>query len=114
MITHPEFDESLLKQEADVAEEALEERALVKLQFEELRLQEKSEFLQFRKQWSKYLLLLVVFIVFFNSVFLLAVGGGQLRFADEWLVRIIVTGGFVEVLGLAKIIVDFLFKEQPQ
>jgi len=86
------------------------------MELEELRLkiQEKSEFLSYRKQWSKYLLLLLVAIVVFNAAFLVSIGLGWLTFADEWLVRIIITGSFVEVLGLAKIVVDFLFKEQPK
>lgn len=78
----------------------------------ELKLQEKEEFLGFRKRWSKYLLTLVVFIVLFNALFLIAVGKSWLRFNDEWLVRIIVTGSFVEVLGLARIVVQFLFSNE--
>lgn len=87
---------------------------MIKLKLEELRIQEKAEFLQFRKNWSKNLLYLVIFIVIFNAAFLIAVGMKWLVFLDEWLVRIIITGSFVEVLGLAKIVVDFLFKEPPQ
>ncbi|CAN5243815.1 hypothetical protein BH09PAT2_BH09PAT2_07380 [soil metagenome] len=82
-------------------------------QLAELRLREKSEFLAFRKQWSRYLLMLVIAIVVFNALFLVAVGKKWLQFNDEWLVRVIITGSFVEVLGLAKIVVDFLFKEPP-
>jgi hypothetical protein len=106
-------DERVLQEEVAATQEAAEERALINLQYEELRLREKSEFLQFRKKWSNYLLMLVVFIVVFNAVFLLAVGYGWIQFADEWLVRIIVGGSFIEVLGLAKIVVDFLFREPP-
>jgi uncharacterized membrane protein (DUF485 family) len=81
---------------------------------QELRLKEKIEFLSFRKQWSTYLLSLVVAIVLFNAGFLLLIGMKALTFQDEWLVRIIFAGSFVEVLGLAKIVVDFLFKEPPK
>lgn len=95
---------------------AQEEDIANKLKLEELRLriQEKSEFLGFRKQWSKNLLKLLVLIVVFNALFLIAVGLKWLIFLDEWLVRIIITGSFVEVIALAKIVVDFLFKEQPK
>ena len=86
----------------------------LKLQLETLKLQEKSEFLTYRKQWSIYLLTLVIAIVAFNAMFLVTIGLGWLQFEDEWLVRIIFTGSFVEVLGLAKIVVDFLFKEPPK
>lgn len=86
----------------------------LKLQLETLKLQEKTEFLAYRKQWSIYLLTLVIAIVAFNAMFLVTIGLGWLQFEDEWLVRIIFTGSFVEVLGLAKIVVDFLFKEPPK
>lgn len=86
----------------------------IKVEFEKLSLQEKFEFLSYRKQWSTYLLTLVIAIVAFNAMFLVTIGLGWLQFQDEWLVRIIFTGSFVEVLGLAKIVVDFLFKEPPK
>jgi len=100
--------------EKTVIEEAETEQKQFELQLQELRLKEKAEFLNFRRQWSTYLLSLVMIIVFFNALFLIAIGMHLLQFEDEWLVRIIITGGFVEVLGLAKIVVDFLFKEQPK
>ena len=86
----------------------------IKLQFEKLNVQEKFDFLAYRKQWSTYLLTLVIAIVGFNMMFLVTIGLGWLQFSDEWLVRIIFTGSFIEVLGLAKIVVDFLFKEPPK
>lgn len=86
----------------------------LELQLEKLNLQEKFEFLSYRKQWSAYLLTLVVMIVIFNAFFLIAIGLDILQFQDEWLVRIIFVGSFLEVLGLAKIVVDFLFKEPPK
>lgn len=100
--------------EETVTEEALAEEAKYKIKLQQLQLKEKSEFLEFRKQWSKNLLTLVILIVIFNALFLVAVGLKWLTFLDEWLVRIIITGSFVEVLGLAKIVVDFLFKEPPK
>jgi hypothetical protein len=99
--------------EETVTEEALAEEIRYRLRVQQLRLREKSEFLEFRKNWSKNLLWLVVFIVIFNALFLIAVGMRWLVFIDEWLVRLIITGSFAEVLGLSKIVVDFLFKEPP-
>jgi hypothetical protein len=102
----------------DKTKPAVEETIIVdaNIQLEELKLkiQEKSEFLTYRRQWSRYLLYLLVVIVVFNSAFLVAVGRGLLTFKDEWLVRIVFAGSFVEVLGLAKIVVDFLFKDPPK
>jgi organic radical activating enzyme len=80
----------------------------------ELILREKSEILGFRKKWSNNLLWLVVSIVVFNAMFLLAIGRNLLAYSDEWLVRIIFAGSFIEVLGLARIVVQFLFKEPPK
>lgn len=99
--------------EETVTEEALSGDTKYRLQLQELQLKEKSEFLEFRKNWSRNLLYLVIFIVVFNALFLIAIGKKWLSFQDEWLVRLIITGSFVEVLGLAKIVVDFLFKEPP-
>lgn len=99
--------------EETIIEESRDERAKWELQLQELKLREKTDFLSFRKEWSRNLLYLVVFIVVFTAAFLIAVGLGWLTFMDEWLVRIIIAGSFIEVLGLAKIVVDFLFKEPP-
>lgn len=99
--------------EETVIDDAQQVAKNLQVQLEELRLREKSEFLAFRKQWSRYLLMLVIAIVVFNAIFLVAVGKKWLQFQDEWLVRIIISGSFIEVLGLAKIVVDFLFKEPP-
>jgi len=100
--------------EETVIEDAQMQTKEFELKLLELKLQEKSEFLEFRRQWSHYLLILLVAIVVFNAIFLLAVGKNILTFTDEWLVRIIISGSFLEVLGLAKIVVDFLFKQQPK
>lgn len=90
----------------------IQEGRELELKFKELQLNAEQDFFSFRKQWSQILLYLVIFIVIFQSVFLLAVGLKWLVFSDEWLVRIIITGTFAEVLGLAKIVVDFLFKQR--
>jgi len=95
-----------------VAERANIESGNAKL--ESLVLEEKSDFLSLRKWWSKALLIVVYIIVVFDMVFLVLVGLGVLQYHDEWLVRLILAGNFVEVLGLAKIVVDFLFKEPPK
>jgi hypothetical protein len=87
---------------------------LYQINLYELNLKEKSEILGFRKKWSNNLLWLVVVIVVFNGLFLLAIGRDLLQYQDEWLVRIIFAGSFIEVLGLAKIVVEFLFKEPPK
>lgn len=107
------------KQDPYIAKEAaaIEETVVAESEYEQLaqqlRLRETAEFLNFRKSWSTKLLWLVISIVIFNAAFLLAVGVGWLQYEDEWLVRIIITGGFLEVLGLAKIVVEFLFQEFP-
>ncbi len=81
--------------------------------FVELKYQERAEFLQFRRRWSMALLGVVYIIVIFDILFLIAVGLGWLSYLDEWLVRIIFIGNFIEVIGLARIVVDFLFKLPP-
>jgi len=112
------LDRDLSKEPEDGAKNSSREQQAdkikIKLETQKLLLRERTEFLYFRRQWSKYLLLIFVFIVIFNAIFLVVIGLGWLKFADEWLVRIIFGGSFVEALGLAKIVVDFLFKEPPK
>lgn len=103
-----------LENESNAIEEAVRTEALYEMRAKELRLQEKSEFLEFRKNWSQRLLLLIVFIVVFNAFFLIIIGLDVLTYQDEWLVRIIFLTGFMEVLGLGKVVVEFLFKEPPK
>ncbi len=104
---------TLLAQENTVVDESAITDSYYRNRAKELGLREQIEFLNFRKEWSQKLLLLVVFIVAFNALFLVIVGLGWLRYADEWLVRIVITGSFIEVLGLAKIVVEFLFRDYP-
>lgn len=104
---------SLIARENTVIDESASTDAYYNSRVKELGIRERIEFLNFRKSWSEKLLILVISIVIFNAAFLLLVGFGVLRFEDEWLVRIIITGGFLEVLGLAKIVVEFLFKDFP-
>lgn len=104
---------TLLAQENTVVDESAITDSYYRNRAKELGLREQIEFLNFRKEWSQKLLLLVVFIVVFNALFLIVVGLGWLNYADEWLVRIVLTGSFIEVLGLAKIVVEFLFRDYP-
>lgn len=104
---------SLMARENTVIDESASTDAYYNSRVKELGIRERIEFLNFRKSWSEKLLILVISIVIFNAAFLLLVGFGILQFEDEWLVRIIITGGFLEVLGLAKIVVEFLFKDFP-
>jgi hypothetical protein len=104
---------TLLAQENTVVDESAITDSYYRNRARELGLREQIEFLNFRKEWSQKLLLLVVFIVAFNALFLVIVGLGWLNYADEWLVRIVITGSFIEVLGLAKIVVEFLFRDYP-
>jgi hypothetical protein len=104
---------TLLAQENTIVDESAITDSYYRNRAKELGLREQIEFLNFRKEWSQKLLLLVIFIVAFNALFLVIVGLGWLQYTDEWLVRIVITGSFIEVLGLAKIVVEFLFRDYP-
>jgi hypothetical protein len=104
---------SLIAKEETVVEESMDKELDYEDRAQEIGLRERIEFLDFRKEWSRRLLTLVVFIVLFNAVFLVLIGRDILQFRDEWLVRIIFAGSFIEVLGLAKLVVEFLFKIPP-
>jgi hypothetical protein len=109
----PTMSPKAASQEAISLEEELISLSEMSEDFVELKYQERAEYLQFRRRWSMALLGVVYIIVFFDILFLLAVGSGILQYQDEWLVRLIFVGNFIEVVGLARIVVDFLFKEPP-
>ncbi|MCA9372253.1 hypothetical protein KC726_05145 [Candidatus Woesebacteria bacterium] len=102
----------LAAKEETIVEEAEKATNELELKYKELELKEKSEFLNFRKQWSSYLLILVVFLTIFYAFFLWAIGAGWITIKDEWTLRIIIVSGFGQILALAKIVVDFLFKKK--
>ena len=106
-----ETKEEVKDAELAIIKKGIDNLSSYELKLEELKLKEKSEILAYRQQWSIILLSIVVLIIIFNFLFLIAVGRQFLVFKDEWLVRLIISSSFVEVLGLAKIVVDFLFTE---
>ncbi len=74
----------------------------------------RSNFLELRNSWAFVLLSCIALIVIFNIFLVICVGIGWLNFKDEWFLRLVFLSSFAEVWVLAKIIVEFLFKEPPK
>jgi len=79
-----------------------------------LRLREKREYLDQRKTWSIALLTIIASLVFFTFIFTLEIGIGNWVFKDEWLVRLIYVTFFGSIIGLANIVVNFLFPNNKE
>lgn len=75
----------------------------------ELELERYRDYSHFRKTWSMAILGFVIVILCINILFIFFMGFNVWHFQDEWIPRIIFSGNFLEILGLAKIVVDFLF-----
>ena len=72
-------------------------------------LRENEEYLDNRKLWSAALLGCIITMLIFSLYLTILVGLKILIFTDEWLLRLIYISFFAEIIGLAKIVVDFLF-----
>jgi len=77
-----------------------------------LELRERKEYLDQRKTWSIALLIVILLLVLFTFLFTLEVGVGNWAFKDEWLVRLVYVTFFASIIGLANIVVNFLFPKK--
>lgn len=75
----------------------------------QLRAQEKKEILDMRKIWSRWLLGVVVAIVAFDFIVIIAVGFHWMTFSDGYVVPFFIVESFLKTIGLAIIVVRFLF-----
>lgn len=75
----------------------------------ELRLVEREELIAMRSRWSRIVMWLLGAIVVSDILFMWAVGFGLLAFSKEWEVPVFVGESIVKTIGLAYIIVNFLF-----
>ena len=75
----------------------------------QLEITELAQMQGMRMCWSDFLLCLTLFIFLFEIALVLLVGGGLLKFEDEWFLRIIITGSFTQILGMPIIVIQFLF-----
>src|SRR3989338_2524408 len=72
----------------------------------------RKDVLAMRKQWSSFLLWLIVAIVLYDFWFTTALGKGWIQFTDEKLVIYFILENLVKIGGLAYIVVNFLFNRK--
>lgn len=75
----------------------------------ELDAREHVEVMNMRWHWSFWILLCVIAILVFDIVFVVLVGSGILKYPHDWIVPVFVVDSLIKVLGLAMIIVKYLF-----
>ncbi|MBP9748662.1 hypothetical protein KBD18_00500 [Patescibacteria group bacterium] len=77
----------------------------------ELDQKEHIEVMKMRGAWSSWILRCVIGIVVFDVLFVVGVGRNWLKYDQGWIVPVFVADSLIKVLGLAIIIVGFLFGE---
>jgi ABC-type amino acid transport system permease subunit len=70
---------------------------------------ETEDILSMRTSWSKIFKCLVIFIFAFEVMLTIAVGFDILKFEDEWFLRIMLSGGIAQILGMPILVTKFLF-----
>ena len=99
-------------QELQVAQTELEEQkevADLTSQQVLLELEESEDIIRLRREWSSLFKAVVIVILTFEIGLTLGVGTGVLQFADEWFVRIIISGGIAQILAMPYLVTKFLF-----
>lgn len=72
-------------------------------------LEDQKAITKMRQRWSDWLLGSIVFIVAFDSLFVLLLGGKILSFLDQKVVFAFILENLIKIAGLAMIVVNFLF-----
>lgn len=73
-----------------------------------------QEFFRLRKKWSWILAGALALILLFNFAVVFCVGFGWTTFEDEWFLRIVLGTNLADIIGLAYVVVRFLFKHPPR
>ena len=76
-----------------------------------LRAKERKELIEMRGKWSSWVLCLLVFIVGVDTLFVYLVGLNLLKFSNDYIVPTFIGEGLMKTIGLAYIIVNFLFSK---
>jgi len=74
-----------------------------------LRAEERTNIIQMRKSWSCWILRAILLVVIADILLIFLLGFGVLSFRDQWYVPAFIAESLMKVLGLAWIIVKFLF-----
>lgn len=77
----------------------------------QLELKEKKQMLELRQEWSNFLGIVLIIILIFEIFITIMVGLKVLIFEDEWFIRIIILGGFAQILVMPFTVASFLFNK---
>lgn len=76
-----------------------------------IKLEERARIIEMREGWSVWILRAIWFLILFNAAFLVCAGRGWLKFDSAFIVEIALGQTVVQVIGLALIVVGFLFNK---
>ncbi|KKS31858.1 MAG: hypothetical protein UU93_C0013G0013 [Candidatus Amesbacteria bacterium GW2011_GWA2_42_12] len=77
----------------------------------EMLARERWDIMGMRRKWSDWLLRVIISIVFFDFFVILAVGFKWMSFNEGYIVPFFVGESFLKTIGLALIVVGFLFNK---
>lgn len=80
----------------------------------EIYIEGLREFFRLRKKWSWILASALLLILLFNIAVVFCVGFRWISFSDEWFLRIVLGTNLADIIGLAYVVVRFLFKHPPR
>ncbi|MBI2436646.1 MAG: hypothetical protein HYV41_02820 [Candidatus Magasanikbacteria bacterium] len=75
----------------------------------ELWARERRDIIEMRAGWSKWILYSIISVIIFDMLITLLLGFQVIFFTSEWIVPAFVTDSIIKVIGLAYIVVNFLF-----
>ncbi len=75
----------------------------------DLLLQEYQDIIGMRQTWSTWILRCVLAIVAFDILLMILIGVGALKYSNDWVVPAFIGDSLIKVIGLAIIIVGYLF-----
>lgn len=106
----------LLRETPHLHTEPAREDIKTKVQIESLKLEikEKEDVIKMRQEWSALFKLIVIVILIFEIGLTVFVGFGWLNFQDEWFLRIIIFGGFAQLLIMPYTVATFLFNKNSK
>jgi hypothetical protein len=87
----------------------INQEAVVESQKEQQDIKEREQLLEMRRDWARTFKWIVWLILAFEILLTLTVGLGALTFKDEWFLRIIITGGFAQIMVMPFTLTKFLF-----
>lgn len=76
-----------------------------------LNRQERADIMRMRKGWSLWILACIVGIVLFDFLLVFLLGFGVMKFEGQWEFPAFIADGVIKIIGLAAIVVNFLFNK---